>query len=223
MVEPAEDLHLAPDAALVPLDLLLRDDLERDLDSQAVFGMLLLLRLGGEGRARVRARRWRRLALAGWGRGLARGGSGPAEGDGGLAWGDVPCCTLRVGMIERGVKLNVGAQQRVQMRGWRSGTVGSGEHSGQTRASVGCRARATYHNLAEGALAKDLVNLIGLLLLERGGLRKQRFRYRQGHRAETFARRRAWRAGERIGGRAAVGLESGREGEKARERGRVLM
>ena len=31
MIEPAEDLHLAPDAALVALDLLLRDDLERNV------------------------------------------------------------------------------------------------------------------------------------------------------------------------------------------------
>ena len=36
MIQTLEHVHLAPDAALVPLDLLLRDDLERDLDGERV-------------------------------------------------------------------------------------------------------------------------------------------------------------------------------------------
>ncbi len=69
MIKSAEDLHLAPDAALVALDLLLGDNFERDLDGEALVigagGVLDGLREGGEmGRgaeavpaARVRARR----------------------------------------------------------------------------------------------------------------------------------------------------------------------
>ena len=36
MIEPAQDLHLAPDAALVALDFLLGYDLERNFDSVVV-------------------------------------------------------------------------------------------------------------------------------------------------------------------------------------------
>ena len=36
MIEPAQDLHLAPDATLVALDFLLGYDLERDFDSVVV-------------------------------------------------------------------------------------------------------------------------------------------------------------------------------------------
>ena len=103
MIEPAEDLHLAPDAALVALDLLLRDDLERDLNAKTLVvgarGALRGLREGGEVRRgaegaasrRVRARR-NRFAPRGCAR-VARGGC-PTEGDVHLARGNVPCCTL---------------------------------------------------------------------------------------------------------------------------------
>ena len=110
MIEPAEDLHLAPDAALVPLDLLLRDDLERDLDGErvgvragrgtvaaaATVTALQARGLGerGEAEVRARARARRRGGLAARGRGRVGGRGRAAEGDVDLARGDVPCCPL---------------------------------------------------------------------------------------------------------------------------------
>jgi hypothetical protein len=96
MIETLEDAHLAPHALLVPLDLLLRDRLERDLARD----------VPGRGRRREGTSRGRDRERGGGAR-VGRGGASGAGGrrgwagraplgEGPLFGWDVPCRTLTV-------------------------------------------------------------------------------------------------------------------------------